>query len=130
MIIPSFRFLSKRVNSLALLVIIAGLLFGRNASVHAMDSARGGPLPQSPLFPPDNWWNLDISSWPVILIPVAISHLSTTVGLDGSIQILAATQARLRTQTRSTVFPMRLFQTSLMLTFERCNLSMPVTATV
>jgi len=65
MIIPSFRFLSKRVNSLALLVIIAGLLFGRNASVHAMDSARGGPLPQSPLFPPDNWWNLDISSWPV-----------------------------------------------------------------
>src|SRR5262245_13241183 len=65
MIIPSFRFLSKRVNSLACLVIIAGLLFGRNASVHAMDSARGGPLPQSPLFPPDNWWNLDISSWPV-----------------------------------------------------------------
>ena len=65
MIIPSFRFLSKRVNSLALLVIIAGLLFGRSASVHAMDSARGGPLPQSPLFPPDNWWNLDISSWPV-----------------------------------------------------------------
>jgi len=65
MIIPSFRFLSKRVNSLALLVIIAGLLFGRNATVHAMDSARSGPLPQSPLFPLDNWWNLDISSWPV-----------------------------------------------------------------
>ena len=65
MIIPSFRFLSKRVNSLALLVIIAGLLFGRNATVHAMDSARSGPLPQSPLFRVDNWWNLDISSWPV-----------------------------------------------------------------
>src|SRR5262249_39344558 len=65
MIIPSFRFLSKRVNSLPLLVIIAGLLFGRNASVHPMDSALCGPLRQSRLFPPDNWWNLDIGSWPV-----------------------------------------------------------------
>ena len=25
---------------------------------------QGGPLP-SPLFPPDNWWNLDISAAPV-----------------------------------------------------------------
>ncbi len=32
----------------------------------AMSSGRGGALPQPlPLFPPDNWWNLDISSWPV-----------------------------------------------------------------
>jgi len=31
-----------------------------------MTSARGGALPQPlPLFPPDNWWNLDISNWPV-----------------------------------------------------------------
>ncbi|HME62297.1 MAG TPA: hypothetical protein VKH62_13725 [Candidatus Binatia bacterium] len=31
-----------------------------------MNSARGGALPQPlPLFPPDNWWNLDISNWPV-----------------------------------------------------------------
>ncbi|HEX2930447.1 MAG TPA: hypothetical protein VHV54_12065, partial [Candidatus Binatia bacterium] len=31
-----------------------------------MNSARGGALPQPlPLFPPDNWWNLDISTWPV-----------------------------------------------------------------
>jgi hypothetical protein len=31
-----------------------------------MNAARGGPLPQPlPLFPADNWWNLDISSWPV-----------------------------------------------------------------
>jgi hypothetical protein len=31
-----------------------------------MNSVRGGALPQPlPLFPPDNWWNLDISSWPV-----------------------------------------------------------------
>jgi hypothetical protein len=32
----------------------------------AMNSARGGALPQPlPLFPPDSWWNLDISNWPV-----------------------------------------------------------------
>src|SRR5512132_4436606 len=32
----------------------------------AMDPVRGGALPQPlPLFPADNWWNLDISSWPV-----------------------------------------------------------------
>jgi hypothetical protein len=31
-----------------------------------MNSVRGGALPQPlPLFPPDNWWNLDISNWPV-----------------------------------------------------------------
>jgi hypothetical protein len=31
-----------------------------------MDANRGGPLPQPlPLFPSDNWWNLDISNWPV-----------------------------------------------------------------
>ena len=65
MIVPSFRFLSKRVNSLMLLVTIAGLLSGRCSSVYAMDSVRSGPLLQSLLFPPDNWWNLDISNWPV-----------------------------------------------------------------
>jgi hypothetical protein len=32
----------------------------------AMNSVRGGSLPQPlPLFPADNWWNLDISNWPV-----------------------------------------------------------------
>jgi hypothetical protein len=31
-----------------------------------MNATRGGALPQPlPLFPADNWWNLDISSWPV-----------------------------------------------------------------
>jgi hypothetical protein len=31
-----------------------------------MDATRGGALPQPlPLFPADNWWNLDISNWPV-----------------------------------------------------------------
>jgi hypothetical protein len=32
----------------------------------AMNASRGGALPQPlPLFPADNWWNLDISNWPV-----------------------------------------------------------------
>ena len=31
-----------------------------------MDATRNGVLPQPlPLFPADNWWNLDISTWPV-----------------------------------------------------------------
>ena len=31
-----------------------------------MDATRNGVLPQPlPLFPADNWWNLDISNWPV-----------------------------------------------------------------
>jgi hypothetical protein len=31
-----------------------------------MEAQLGGPLPQPlPLFPADNWWNLDISNWPV-----------------------------------------------------------------
>jgi hypothetical protein len=35
-------------------------------SVAAMNATEGGALPQPlPLFPADNWWNLDISTWPV-----------------------------------------------------------------
>ena len=31
-----------------------------------MDSVLNGPLPQPlPLFPRNNWWNFDISNWPV-----------------------------------------------------------------
>lgn len=48
---------------MSLLTAVA-LLIGQ--PVYAMNSVRGGPLPQPlPLFPPDNWWNLDISNWPV-----------------------------------------------------------------
>jgi len=34
--------------------------------VHALDAVQGGtpPVPL-PLFPADNWWNLDVTSWPV-----------------------------------------------------------------
>src|SRR4051794_25060051 len=31
-----------------------------------MTATPGGPLPQPlPLLPSDNWWNLDVSTWPV-----------------------------------------------------------------
>src|SRR5262245_13525198 len=73
-------------------------------------------------------WISAVGQW--ILIPAAILGLLTTVELGGSIQILAATLGRLRTRTRSTVFPMRLFQTSPMLTFDWCNLSTLRKATV
>jgi hypothetical protein len=42
------------------------LLSGTIVAAYAMDAVRNGSLPQPlPLFPADNWWNLDISSWPV-----------------------------------------------------------------
>jgi len=42
-----------------LLALSGGAAFGANATV-------GGALPAPlPLFPADNWWNLDISAWPV-----------------------------------------------------------------
>ena len=65
MISPSFHFLSKQVRSLVSLITVVGLLFGTSASIYAIDSVRSAPLSQSPLFPGDNWWNLDISSWPL-----------------------------------------------------------------
>lgn len=43
-----------------------GLLLASSASPGAMTSTRGGALPGPlPIFPADNWWNLDISAWPV-----------------------------------------------------------------
>ena len=61
-----FRRLTKQLPSL---VAVVALLASQTASTMpawAMNSVRGGALPQPlPLFPGDNWWNLDISSWPV-----------------------------------------------------------------
>ncbi|HYN21978.1 MAG TPA: hypothetical protein VE078_13545, partial [Thermoanaerobaculia bacterium] len=44
--------------------LLAGALIGLIASLaHAQP---GGPLPGPlPLFPPDNWWNVDVSSAPI-----------------------------------------------------------------
>jgi hypothetical protein len=60
-----FHYLGRRLPSLVALVT---LLAFQTASIPAwaMTSVRGGGLPQPlPIFPADNWWNLDISSWPV-----------------------------------------------------------------
>jgi hypothetical protein len=40
--------------------------FGLVCSCSAITATEGGALPQPlPLLPADNWWNLDVSSWPV-----------------------------------------------------------------
>ena len=53
---------SSRIALLTTLMFLASSVF----PAWAMNSARGGTLPQPlPLFPAENWWNLDISNWPV-----------------------------------------------------------------
>ena len=61
-----FLSLTRRGAALVTVLIAAALFAGPLTAAYAMDAARGGALPQPlPLFPPDNWWNLDISNWPV-----------------------------------------------------------------
>jgi hypothetical protein len=61
-----FRRLSKRLPALVALLTVLAFQSASMTSAWAMNSARGGALPQPlPLFPADNWWNLDISGWPV-----------------------------------------------------------------
>jgi hypothetical protein len=51
---------------LSLLLAAIALWFGTCKPAQALDSIAGGALPDAvPLFPADNWWNLDIRSWPV-----------------------------------------------------------------
>src|SRR5580765_3591950 len=61
-----FRRLTKRLPALVALVTLLAFQTASTIPAWAMSSVRGGALPQPlPLFPADNWWNLDISSWPV-----------------------------------------------------------------
>ena len=61
-----FRLLSRRIRSLISLTAAIALLLSGAGPVLAMNSQRNGTLPQPlPLFPADNWWNRDISNWPV-----------------------------------------------------------------
>jgi hypothetical protein len=63
---PFFRFLSNLLKVTFVWVTLMSFLLGPAFPALAMNAARGGVLPQPlPLFPSDNWWNLDISSWPV-----------------------------------------------------------------
>ena len=62
----SFRLLSHGWPAVVALLTLATFLTSSMVPAWAMNSARGGALPQPlPLFPRDNWWNLDISNWPV-----------------------------------------------------------------
>src|SRR5215467_16077476 len=56
-----------RLNWPRLAVIVSGLLLlASSASAAGLGPIEGGALPGPlPLFPPDNWWNLDISGAPV-----------------------------------------------------------------
>ena len=61
-----FGRLTKRLPSLVALLTLLAFQATSTVPAWAMSSVRGGALPQPlPLFPADNWWNLDISSWPV-----------------------------------------------------------------
>ena len=61
-----FRINPKGVRAMVAVLVAASLFAGPLTAAYAMNAARGGALPQPlPLFPPDNWWNLDISNWPV-----------------------------------------------------------------
>jgi hypothetical protein len=58
--------LTRRLRSLIAIVTLLAFQTTSLTAALAMSSAHGGALPQPlPLFPVDNWWNLDISSWPV-----------------------------------------------------------------
>ena len=59
-----FRWLQRGVIAALTMVIVLATSLASPGS--AMEATRGGVLPQPlPLFPADNWWNRDISNWPV-----------------------------------------------------------------
>lgn len=61
-----FRRSNAQCRRVMAVVTLVSFLFAPLTSVLAMDASRGGALPQPlPLFPTNNWWNLDISNWPV-----------------------------------------------------------------
>ena len=67
MIRRSLRYLSKQSKVIfAWVTLLTFLLSSAIPAAAAMNAIQGGALPQPfPLFPADNWWNRDISSWPV-----------------------------------------------------------------
>ena len=62
----NFHRLAKRLPSLIAILTVLAFQTSSLETAWAMSAVRGGALPQPlPLFPVDNWWNLDVSSWPV-----------------------------------------------------------------
>ena len=64
--VPGSARLAPRIVTLLALVILGGLLLPAPVAAGGLGPVEGGALPAPlPLFPPDNWWNLDVSSAPV-----------------------------------------------------------------
>ena len=63
---PDRRFRWLQRGAMAALTMVIVLATSLASPGSAMEASRGGVLPQPlPLFPADNWWNRDISHWPV-----------------------------------------------------------------
>ena len=62
----NFHRSAKRLPPLITILTVLAFQTSSLEIAWAMSAVRGGALPQPlPLFPVDNWWNLDVSSWPV-----------------------------------------------------------------
>jgi len=60
------RFHSSKVRRIIAAIILLLFVSAPVLPALAMEAQLGGTLPQPvPLFPANNWWNLDISNWPV-----------------------------------------------------------------
>ncbi len=59
-----FRLLAQPAGATVFVMAAFIFLLGSAAPALTMNSVLGGSLPQ-PLFPRNNWWNRDISNWPV-----------------------------------------------------------------
>lgn len=66
MIQTLFCLFYRRTMRVVRLLAVIALSIGISNVAQAMNAVQGGALPRPlPLFPADNWWNLDISNWPV-----------------------------------------------------------------
>jgi len=66
MIGRSFRFKNSKVHRVIASITLFSFLSAPLVPALAMDAQLDAPLPQPlPLFPATNWWNLDVSNWPV-----------------------------------------------------------------
>ena len=71
-----FRLLARRILLVIALLTATALSITICPPVQAaMNAIQGGTLPDPlPLLPPNNWWNRDISGWPVA--PNSASYIS------------------------------------------------------
>ena len=87
-----FQSLAKPLPPIVISAALIAFLAAATTPTLAMDAVRGGALAQ-PLFPADNWWNLDISGGRWTLTRQVSFRLSTTAERAACIQTSAATTA-------------------------------------